>query len=214
VKWEAAEKREVVEMVVVKHIMQRTVNHLTPMLLLLICLLVMLAESLEAVDTEALTRHLPNVAAAVSKLHLTPAQQQAIAGLWKVWSALLVPVNKEIAELQQQIQELSCQDSGAVNSSSSSTSEAGGKGAMSAAAAAAVEPEAAVEAPHAAATPNGSVSSSVRLAASVSHRAAFIETQMQLADRLQVRGVRGAGFQSDSWGGASPGPPLDRMPPP
>jgi len=176
------------------------------MLLLPTSLLMMLAETLGAVNTdsvlasEALTRHLPNVAAAVSRMQLTPAQQQAIAGHWKVWRVLLAPVDKEIAELQQQIQDLCRQDSGAINSSRSS--DVGMDGATSVAAAVPrVEAQAA-----SAAAPNGSSGSSAcGLAASVPERAAFIETQMQLADRLQVRGVRGAGSQSDSWGGASPG---------
>jgi hypothetical protein len=188
----------------------------------------MLAETLEGPGAAALSRHLPNVAAAVAKLQLTPAQQQAIAGHWRVLTALLAPVNKEISDLQQQIQELCQQDSGAFNCSSTSSGPVGEDDATSAAsdpvgkdaaagsvadaacyeAAAAASSGAAVVCDPAAITQTKAACAPVAAAAAAPERncgasssgacglsaavegperAEFIETQMQLADRLQVR---------------------------
>lgn len=181
-------------------------------MLCIIC--VFFADTLEGPDTTALSRHLPNVAAAVANLQLTPAQQQAITEHWKVWTGLLAPVNEEISDLQQQIQESCQQDSDTFkNSSSTSTSggpigeprnsennvtSAAGPSAAPAgcAAAAAAGPAAAMQAEApcaeaAAAVTNGGTSSSgaCSLAGTVEgpERAEVIEAQMQLADRLQVR---------------------------
>jgi hypothetical protein len=180
-------------------------------MLCIIC--VFFADTLEGPDTTALSRHLPNVAAAVANLQLTPAQQQAITEHWKVWTGLLAPVNEEISDLQQQIQESCQQDSDTFKNSSSTSTSGGPIG----------EPRNSEIMSHlllvlrlrqlvarlllllvlqqqcrrrllaeaAAAVTNGGTSSSgaCSLAGTVEgpERAEVIEAQMQLADRLQVR---------------------------
>lgn len=152
----------------------------------------LLADTLDGPDAAALTRHLPKLVAAINKLHLTPAQQHAIAAHAAVWRSLSAPVDAETTQLQQQMQQLCSQEGSAFSSSkSSSRGLCGGSGSSSESAGACGNQGHGDSTPAGAtAVPGittGSSSSSDRAGLdSAPDRAAFIEAQMRLADRLQV----------------------------
>jgi len=61
------------------------------------------ADTQQPIDPAALPDRPASVAAALDHLHLTAAQEQAIAQQAAVWLRLLTPVNEELESLQQQI---------------------------------------------------------------------------------------------------------------
>jgi hypothetical protein len=137
------------------------------------------ADALGGFGASALTSHNSNVAAVVTKLQLTPGQQQAIADHWKVWRDLLAPLDAETAQLQQQMQEL-CHQDACTFSSSTATTSAGtsgttGDGGYFPADAFAASP-----------TCSSSSAASAASSFSLTDRAAVIISQMRLAQRLQV----------------------------
>lgn len=140
-------------------------------------MLVLRADTLGGPGASALTSHNPNVVAVVTKLQLTPGQQQAIADHWKVWRDLLAPLDAKTAQLQQQMQELCHQDASTFSSSTATTS-AGTSG----------NTDGYFPADAFAASPTCSSSSAASAASSFSltDRTAVINSQMQLAQRLQV----------------------------
>jgi len=150
------------------------------------------ADTLAAPDPVALTSRMPNVKLAVRKIQLTAAQQHVLAEHWRVWRALLAPLDAEIAQLQEQMQQRCSQDSGIIGRDGYGDGDDKPAAAAAAAAGTFAAGPVAEEAACGAAGPGGggagssSSSSSAAGTPGMLDRAAFIEGQMQLADRLKV----------------------------
>lgn len=136
------------------------------------------ASTLGPPDLEPVTAHRATVAAAISKVHLTPEQEQAVAVVLRVQCRLSLPVDQEVMALQQQL----CADEGSRASSISS----GGNGSSCSDSQPAPADAAAAAAASTGAAVREQPSSSSAAVEMTPERAAAIEAKLQQVDRLQA----------------------------